>query len=192
MIITLAGRRIDEENAETPRFPLANVKKVQEQIETLFSERGVKGLVCSAAAGADLIALEAAKKLNIKRRIILTSSREDFRENSVADRPGEWGEIFDKVYKELSDSRDIVEVKSAAKGDDLYLEANDTILNEALLFAEKLDAENGGGNSNISASEKVLAVIVWEGASRGENDVTADFMNKAKKMNLETIQILTK
>lgn len=192
MIITLAGRRIDEENTETPRFPLANVKKVQEQIEILFSERGVKGLVCSAAAGADLIALETAEKLNIKRRIILTSSHEDFRENSVADRPGEWGKIFDKIYKELSGSRDIVEVKSAAKGDDLYLEANDTILNEALLFAEKIDAENGEGNSGISASDKVLAVIVWEGASRGKDDVTADFMSKAKKMNLEIVQILTK
>jgi hypothetical protein len=67
-VIALAGRRIDAPDAETPRFPLAAVPFVREQLDALFADRGATALVCSAACGADLVALDAATELGLRCR----------------------------------------------------------------------------------------------------------------------------
>ena len=189
MIIALAGRRIDKQDADTDlRFPLKNVSLVKERLEQLFKTQNVKGLSCSAACGADLIALEVAKKLNIERRITLSSAPEEFRAGSVADRPGDWGKIFDEVYEELEAMGNVVVMDSKLKGDELYLETNNTILNQAVSLAKEIYKSP----ENFDPIKNVLAVIIWEGASRGEDDVTADFADKAKKMNLKLNEVLTK
>src|SRR6476646_7796432 len=59
----LAGRRIDAADSEKSRFPLANVSLVRDRLRELFIKRGVDTLVCSAACGADLVALEVAEHL---------------------------------------------------------------------------------------------------------------------------------
>ena len=64
-IVAFAGRRIDAPDAETPRFPLSQVNVVQKKIEELFRRDNVKTLICSAACGADLIALRIVQKLGI-------------------------------------------------------------------------------------------------------------------------------
>ncbi len=94
MIIALAGRRIDEEGTDTPRFPLENIRFVRERLKTLFEENDAKALVSSAACGADLLALDVAGEPGLRRRIILPSKPEKFRKSSVTDRPRKWGEIF--------------------------------------------------------------------------------------------------
>jgi hypothetical protein len=63
MIIALAGRRIDPPRADTPRFPLANMPAVRGRIHTLLVEQKAQGLVCSAACGADLLALEMPREI---------------------------------------------------------------------------------------------------------------------------------
>ena len=189
MIIALAGRRIDKQDAETNlRFPLKNVPLVKERLEQLFKTQNVKGLSCSAACGADLIALEVARELNIKCRITLSSAPEEFRSGSVTDRPGDWGKIFDETYKELEATGNVKVMDSKLKGDELYLETNNTILNQAISLAKEIYKST----ENFDPVKNVLAVIVWEGASRGEDDVTADFAEKAKKMNLKLSEVLTK
>ena len=60
MIVALAGRRIDAPGADAERFPLAAVELVRERLHNLLSEKGASTLVCSAACGADLLALAAA------------------------------------------------------------------------------------------------------------------------------------
>ena len=60
MILALAGRRIDSNDADEVRFPLRNVGRVSKEVETLLSEDGVMALVASAACGADLIGLSEA------------------------------------------------------------------------------------------------------------------------------------
>ena len=47
-------------------------------------------LVCSAACGADLIALQAAGRVSLRRRIVLPFEPSRFRDSSVVDRPGDW------------------------------------------------------------------------------------------------------
>jgi hypothetical protein len=65
MIIVLAGRRVDGPDAAQARFPntTANIEAVLAQIAHV--------LVSSAACGSDLLAVEEAGRLGIRRRIFL-------------------------------------------------------------------------------------------------------------------------
>ena len=90
-VVALAGRRIDLPEAQVPRFPLENVQEVGRRICEALYEMHAVALVCSAACGADLVALEQAKQLGLRRRIVLPFAPERFRETSVVDRPGDWG-----------------------------------------------------------------------------------------------------
>src|SRR5262249_59646571 len=86
-VVALAGRRIDAEPTSTPRFPFDQVGRVGMEIADQLRRTQAVALVCSAACGADLIALETAQKMGLPTRIILPFSAARFRETSVVDRP---------------------------------------------------------------------------------------------------------
>lgn len=192
MIIALAGRRIDETDTDTPRFPLENIQLVSERLKTLFEEKRASAVVSSAACGSDLLALQIAGELGLRRRIILPSGPEEFRKSSVTDRPGNWGEIFDSVYADLLRSGDIVVMKSDKKTDEIYAEANKRILDEAAALASSTADRSNTDVPQGDPLEEALVVIVWEGAARGEDDITADFANKGAERGFEVVEILTK
>ena len=75
MIVTLAGRRIDAPNASIVRFPLDKSPTVHRRIQKLLEDYQVTALVSSAACGADLLALDVAGQLGIRRRVILSLAR---------------------------------------------------------------------------------------------------------------------
>ena len=79
MVIALAGRRIDAKGAETPRFPEANMPRVAAEIRATLLRNKAQAVVSAAACGTDLIALEAAKALGLRRRVVLPFSRARFR-----------------------------------------------------------------------------------------------------------------
>jgi ABC-type enterobactin transport system permease subunit len=54
-----------------PCFPLEAVAIVRRRLADLLVQEHAVALVCSAACGADLIALEEAERLGLRRRIIL-------------------------------------------------------------------------------------------------------------------------
>ncbi len=192
MIIALAGRRIDEPQTDIPRFPAENTSLVKHRLEKVFLEKHAEGVVCAAACGADLIALEVAGNLKLKRRIVLPSSPESFRESSVTDRPGNWGEIFDRIYEILKKSGDVLVMNSNLKGNDLYLEANNEILNEAESLSVNFSGKSNRNALTNESGAKVLTVIVWEGSPRGEDDITKDFADKARLRGFEVVEVLTK
>lgn len=70
-VIALAGRRIDAPETKSARFPLSNVPIVRERLAALLAAEHAEALVCSAACGADLIALAEAERLGLRRRIVL-------------------------------------------------------------------------------------------------------------------------
>ena len=78
MVFALAGRRIDAAEAAVPRFPLRNAEAVSRRLRAVFEFHKPEALVCSAACGADLIALAEARPLLIRRRVILPFPRERF------------------------------------------------------------------------------------------------------------------
>lgn len=178
MVIAVAGRRIDAADTSTPRFPLQNVPIVERRLDELLERLTARGLVGSAACGADLIALTLAGRRKMRRRVVLPSLQEKFRTTSVTDRPGEWGPVYDQVLAELAPTRDIVVLGERTDGDEAYLAANHAILDEAARLARDSKGD-------------VVAVLVWEGAPRSGDDITAAFGDEARKRGWRVEQVLT-
>lgn len=168
-VAALAGRRIDAAGSSDRRFPIDRINQVRADLQSLFEQENVGFLVCSAACGADLIALDLAKKAGIRYRIVLPFFIERFRQSSVVDRPGDWGPLFDQLVKDIPTSELIV-LPDLANDDEAYDHANKEIVRQAAMTAEP-----GTG----------LAIAVWEGQPRLGNDATASFLQLAKDAGLK-------
>src|SRR5947209_20551703 len=116
-VIALAGRRPDAPQAKSSSsFALADIPAVTSRLRTLLEEVAPLALVSSAACGADLLALQVAGELRIRRRVVLPFDADRFRASSVADRPDErWGPLYDRILDELRSSDDLVTLPT--KGD---------------------------------------------------------------------------
>lgn len=175
-VFALAGRRIDAEEADAPRFPLARATAVRDRLTSLFAARQALALVCSAACGADLLALEAALALGIRRRVVLPVGPARFRATSVVDRPGDWGPRFDRILAAAQTAGDLI-VLPGSEDAASYAAANAAIVREALVI--------------VPPPRHLAAVTVWEGAARGEDDLTEDFRRLAVQAGFEHLPILT-
>ena len=177
MIAALAGRRVDANDVAPARFPLRNIERVSQALEALLVGQDATALVSSAACGADLIGLSVAGKLGLRRRVVLPFSRQRFRETSVADRPGEWGGLYDAILDEVTAMGDLV-IMEELGGADPYRAASHLVLDEAVVLGQE-------------RRESVMAVVVWDGMSRGNRDYTDEFGREARTRGLTAFQILT-
>ncbi len=176
MIIALAGRRVDAENAEERRFPLGNVPAVRTRVRTMLEQQGATAVVSSAACGADLIALSEAGSLGLRRRIVLPFERGRFRKTSVTDRPGDWGGLYDEVLNQVESAGDLVVL--GVDGDAAYSATNDSILDEAEALARSLGA-------------CVSAVLIWDGKPRGGHDLTFEFGEAGRNRGMTVTEVPT-
>ena len=177
MIIAAAGRRIDADDTKEPRFPLQNVHIVTARVRRMLENRGATAVVCSAACGADLIALSEAGSLSLRRKVILPFDRERFRATSVADRPGNWVELYDQILDQVEAAGDLVVIQ-ASREENAYSATNQRILHEAILLGEQ-------------SGEPISAVLVWNGASRGGDDLTEAFGFEAPNRGLPVMEVRT-
>src|SRR5215471_9178017 len=167
MVIALAGRRVDAAKAEKPRFPAEKLGVVKERIRDLLKRRKATALVCSGACGADLLALQAAGDIGIRRIVILPYAADIFRRTSVVDRPGDWGDSYDQIIDQVQKEKNLV-VLGYAEGDSAaYSATNHAILDHATKTARE-------------ANLPIAAVVVWDGKSRGQDDFTEQFQNEAR------------
>jgi hypothetical protein len=177
MIIALAGRRVDSADAKESRFPLRNVEMVRMRAHAALKENHASTLVSSAACGADLLALSEAGRLAIRRRVILPFGRKRFRETSVTDRPGDWGPLYDQILDEVEAAGDLVILQNGPENE-AYSAANHAILDEALGLAR-------------AAYEPAMAVLMWDGVSRGHHDLTEEFGAEALQRGLPVTEVRT-
>ncbi len=181
-IIALAGRRIDAPGTTPPRFPLSKVEEVRSALAEAFARLHAVALVCSGACGADLIALEGAEQLGMRRRIVLPFAPERFRKSSVVDRPGDWGRVFDRQIAAAAKSDDLVVLDLGGDDDQAYAAANEAIIRETLRLA---------GTAEQARPYRLVALLVWEGARRQGSDATAAFGELARKAGFREITIRT-
>jgi hypothetical protein len=177
MIIALAGRRVDAVGAKRPRFPLRNIDLVRMRMRAMLEAQAAKVVVCSAACGADLIALSEAGSMGLRRRIVLPFDRNRFRETSVTDRPGGWGPVYDQVLDEVERAGEL-ELMEKMPDEEPYLAANRAILDQAVSLAKQLHYPVG-------------AALVWDGNSRGHHDITEEFGIEARKRGLAVVEVST-
>jgi hypothetical protein len=180
-VVALVGRRIDPEPTLTPRFPFDQVNRVRIEIADQLRRSHAISLVSSAACGADLVALQTAQEMRLRTRIILPFSAARFRESSVVDRPRPefWGDMFDRVAGVARADGNLVELDMEA--DDAYSAANAIIIDEARKLT---DVKDHGPLS-------LIALVVWEGASRGADDNTYKFVKLARHSGFRVEQVLT-
>ncbi len=179
-VVALAGRRVDAPGTEPPRFPPGNVPLVRQRLADLLSQERAVALICSAACGADLVALEEAERLGLRRRIVLPFAPERFRGTSVVDRPGDWGPVFDRLVAAAQVEGNLV-VLDAGEGDAAYAAANEAIVREAQALAR----EDGG------ALRRLVALVVWEGSARAGTDATGGLRDLAAKAGFEERSVAT-
>jgi hypothetical protein len=178
MILALAGRRIDPPNASTVRFPLENVAMVRERIITLLAATQATALVCSAACGADLLALDAAGELALECHIVLPFPERRFRTTSVVDRLGGWGPIFNRAIERAEAQENLFILDLPDANDATYLAVNRAILGQARVLAR-------------SSAQPLEAVLVWDGQPRDTTDITAAFGEEAKSLGIALREIST-
>lgn len=162
-VAALAGRRIDAEGAKVSQFPLAMAPIVKQALANLFQKESIKLLVCSAACGADLLALDAALAAGIHCRVILPFEQNRFRQTSVIDRPGDWGDLFDQIVSFVESKGDLIVLRGNQSAKQAYQRANEVIINEA----------------TAALIRRRVAVIVWEGRPRRKDDATSEFRGLA-------------
>jgi hypothetical protein len=181
-VIALAGRRIDAEGAQPPRFPYANAEAVRASLARTLEESATSMLIASAACGSDLLALDAASRLNIRARVVLPFAPDVFRRTSVVDRtqPAYWGALYDRLVAEARECGDLIVLDRDRDDSGAYVAANEAIIAQALLAADK-----------AVPPARRLAVIVWEGRSRGSNDVTDHFRRMAREHGFSIKEIST-
>jgi hypothetical protein len=176
-VLALAGRRIDPEDAEQGQFPAENEAVVAARIRSIMVSTTGRSLVCSAACGADIIALECAAQLGLRRRVVLPFSRNHFRSTSVADRGEDWGLRFDAILNQMP-GKDVVELNLERDNGEAYSTVNSKILDEAAEWA-------------AMSGRRALAVVVWNGFSRGTTDMTDAFRKLALNRKMEAIPVPT-
>jgi hypothetical protein len=174
-VAALAGRRIDAPKARRKQFPEANVPKVKDALSRILREHRLQLLACSAACGADLIALQTALDIGIRCRVVLPFSPLRFRETSVVDRPGDWGPLFDRVIADVKRTGDLIVLKGSSDESADYHHANEVIVREI---------------EETSASEK-LAIVVWEGRPRNRTDATESFRSLAHAAGMTELVVAT-
>jgi hypothetical protein len=174
VVVAFAGRRVDPPDAKQPRFPLINADEVKKGIRFAFESSKAAALASSAACGADLLALEAAGELRIRRRVVLPFSRETFRRTSVIDRPGDWGPRYDKILDEVERNNDLVLLGYSEDDPDAYVATNRAILDEA-----------------VSIGTSTVAVVAWDQQSRGPDDITEQFIKEAERRGIRVHPVPT-
>ena len=124
-----------------------------------------------------MIAIEEASKLKIEYRIVLPFEPAVFRDTSVTDRPGTWGRSFDAAVATARSLNNLVVLENQSSNDEAYRQATIDILVEA---------------NAASAPEKALAILVWDGQSRGTGDFSLLFRTLAREYGMREREILTR
>ena len=168
MILVFAGRRPGDD------FPPDNVDFVSEQIARVVVGLAPRLVVGSAAAGADLLVIEAATKAGIDAHVLLAGDRAAFREGSVEDKGRVWERRFDTQLG--LDLVQVEEVGSEAGGDELYSEVTRRISEHAeglLEDGEELVALGVLNERDGDATDHSLDLIAHHEA-RGQLALTID------------------
>lgn len=146
-----SGHRPDDEDREPPRFPRSSEARVGREVERVLADRWGLGegdlLITGGAAGADIIAAEAALDRGCDVRLELASSRDRFVESSVAPSGAEWVRRFDAVAtrSDVAESSDDQEQRYAAA-------------NERMTRIARDEANHGAA---------AHALLVWNGQASG-------------------------
>lgn len=176
-VVVVAGRRVDRSPSGPRRFPPENAFIVKERIAAFLRRMNAAAVVGAAAAGADILTLEAAVEIGLPIHVVLPFDKARFRQTSVEDCGADWAARYDRLMESVGEAR-LVQLSYDPGDGRTYLEGNRDILNAAEETAGRLRT-------------KAEALVVWDGKSRGPDDVTAHFKEQAAVRGMDVTEIDT-
>jgi hypothetical protein len=149
---------------------------VRHDVEATFRRLRLDAIVCSAACGADLLALGTAQALDVEAHIVLPFDADRFRATSVVDRPGDWGRLYDAAIAKAHASERLTILRDPFESDAAAFAA---VTHELLRRAREL----GGSDA--------VAIAIWDERPRAGEDFTAEFVRAAGAEGMKPISIST-
>ena len=137
-VVAFSGHMIDAPGRTPARFPAKDEARVREQVASRMAALSPAAVYGSAACGADLLFLEAARELGCETHVVLPFPAEAFRATSVDYAGADWAGRFERALA----AADSVTIASdhAARGSVATFEyANRILTGMAMLRARLLD-----------------------------------------------------
>jgi hypothetical protein len=163
MIAALAGRRSDS-------------PAVRSRIGNALIAAGATTLVCGAAYGAGLLALEVAGEIGLRRCVVLPWAPEIVRERSLDAATAGWGPRFDALIAAVAAAGDLTVLDLPPSGANPSERTNEGILTRALALA---------AGSGASAA----AFAVWDGPGEHRTGDTRHFVRTAQWLGMPVTTI---
>ena len=138
-VVVFTGHMIDAPGRTSPRFPASLEAPVRREIEARLAAIRPAAVYASAACGADLLCLEAARALGAETHVVLPFPAGDFRRVSVEFAGGDWPERFDRALAATS-SVTVTSDHYASGSAATFEYANLVLTGSAKLRAEQLDS----------------------------------------------------
>jgi class 3 adenylate cyclase/tetratricopeptide (TPR) repeat protein len=139
-LIAFAGHMLDPPGRKPPRFPAHAEERVRRRLEERLAQLGAHVGFSSAAAGADLLFVEALTRRGGAAHVVLPWTREAFVRSSVAPCGRGWVERFEQALAGAASLRILGEAHepSSAVG---FEYANEVMAGLARLTARSLDLD---------------------------------------------------
>ncbi|MFM8364340.1 MAG: TRAFs-binding domain-containing protein, partial [Verrucomicrobiota bacterium] len=167
-VAVFAGHRPDLPGRRKPRLPAEALPGLRQRLLEWLRENQIRIVYSSAAAGADLVFLDAARELGIETHVFLPYPKEGFLRRSVEECGPAWVEKFEEA---LAAADTVTVVEDQTPQDD----------GAALRFCIKL--LTAAASSMASAADWPLKPLaVWDGLPAAGPGGTADsvaFWNSA-------------
>jgi tetratricopeptide (TPR) repeat protein len=169
-VILFSGHMVDAPSRKTPRFPADKepiaARKIAEALDQLGA--GPEDLAhCQAAAGGDLLFLEACQQRGVRCQVLLPFPEPEFIERSILPSAGgdKWRERFYRVKDRLKEPMRImpVELGPASRGVDPFERCNLWLLYTALAWGQRkvrfVCLWNGGGSDGPGGTEHMYEEV---------------------------------
>ncbi len=142
-VLVFTGNMIDRPGRPAPRFPASVEAAVRAAVLECLSGLRPGAVYGSAACGADIICLEAARELGCETHVVLPFPPAEFRRTSVDFAQGDWGLRFERALTE-ADSVTIASDHRASGSAAAFEYANLILTGIGALRADVLDTELRG------------------------------------------------
>ena len=169
-VLLFSGHMVDTPGRPVARFPMSLVPAAQRAIDDMLDELGAGAsdlAIAQAAAGGDLLFLEACLRRGVALQVMLPMPPQAFVDHSVrpsADGPA-WADRFDRLVDGLARPPLLLPAAAPDDASDLYERANRWMLEAAL----------------VHGAERVRFVCLWDGGGGDGPGGTRHMMEEVRR-----------
>ncbi len=174
-VAVYTGHMVDTPGRPAARFPSERVAEQAQRWSYVLRARSPLAVYGSAACGADLLCLEAARALGIETHVVLPFPPDIFRGASVDFAGAEWGARLDAALAAAA-SVTVTSDHRASGSDAPFEYANLVLTGMARLRARMLDADT-------------LGIAAWEPASAPVPGGSAALVAQWRRLGIEIVSI---